>query len=252
MMGCWCSKHVEVSKFNKQMINLYRAGYFTHNSYQTFVLLPWYSLPVIIVVTGMKPNDCVYIYMCLKCTGIIDAIFIRMVQLLDINPITTRLRHEYALLLQFHLFLMWQWKLADKTADVKSISRIKHNPLWTCDRGLQKIDWVYTASHCREEVDKVCTRVTLFSYTGRFVMLSVITNIYNKKTKRPTLMELFTATWKLKKVFFWQLEVFDACTMGDSAHIDTIFKFFYLKARISAAAKNIDAPMLTRVWQELE
>jgi hypothetical protein len=30
-------------------------------------------------------------------------------------------------------------------------------------------------------------------------MLSVITNIYNKKTKGPTLMELFTATGKLKK-----------------------------------------------------
>jgi hypothetical protein len=44
----------------------------------------------------------------------------------------------------------------------------------------------------------------------------VITNIYKKKTKGPTLMELFTATVKLKKV------------------------------------KNIDAPMLTRVWQERE
>ena len=33
-------------------------------------------------------------------------------------------------------------------------------------------------------------------------MLSVITNIYNKKTKVPTLMELFTATGKLKKFFF--------------------------------------------------
>ena len=32
-------------------------------------------------------------------------------------------------------------------------------------------------------------------------MFSVITNIYNKKTKGPTLMELFTATGKLKKVF---------------------------------------------------
>jgi len=32
-------------------------------------------------------------------------------------------------------------------------------------------------------------------------MLSVITNIYNKKTKGPTLMELFTATKKLK-IFF--------------------------------------------------
>jgi hypothetical protein len=52
------------------------------------------------------------------------------------------------------------------------------------------------------------------------------------------------------------------CTTGDTAHIDTIFKFLphtrqhgcidILKARIIAAVKNIDAPMLTRVWQELE
>ena len=62
--------------------------------------------------------------------------------------------------------------------------------------------------------------------TGRFIMFSVITNLYNKKTKGPTLMELFTATGKLKKVlFFWQLEIFDVCTTGDTAHIDTIFKF---------------------------
>ena len=32
-------------------------------------------------------------------------------------------------------------------------------------------------------------------------MVSVITNIYNKKTKGPTLMELFTATGKTKKFF---------------------------------------------------
>jgi len=36
------------------------------------------------------------------------------------------------------------------------------------------------------------------SHAGRF-MFSVITNIYNKKTKGPTLKELFTATGKLKK-----------------------------------------------------
>jgi hypothetical protein len=52
-------------------------------------------------------------------------------------------------------------------------------------------------------------------------MFSVITNIYNKKTKGPTLMEMFTATGKLKKV----LEMFDVCTTGDTAHIDAIFKF---------------------------
>jgi len=33
-------------------------------------------------------------------------------------------------------------------------------------------------------------------------MFSVIINIYNKKTKGPALMELFTATGKLKKFFF--------------------------------------------------
>ena len=55
-------------------------------------------------------------------------------------------------------------------------------------------------------------------------MFSVITNIYNKKTKGPTLMEFFTATEKLKKFFLWQLEVFDVYTTGDTAHIDTIFK----------------------------
>jgi len=27
------------------------------------------------------------------------------------------------------------------------------------------------------------------NYTGRFIMFSVITNMYNKKTKGPTLME---------------------------------------------------------------
>jgi hypothetical protein len=57
-----------------------------------------------------------------------------------------------------------------------------------------------------------------------FHNFSVITYIYNKKTKGSTLMDLFTATGKLKK-FFWQLAIFDVCTPGDTAHIDTIFKF---------------------------
>jgi hypothetical protein len=38
-------------------------------------------------------------------------------------------------------------------------------------------------------------------------------------------MEFFTATGKLKKFFFKQLEMFDVCTTGDTAHVDTIFKF---------------------------
>jgi hypothetical protein len=35
---------------------------------------------------------------------------------------------------------------------------------------------------------------------GRFIMFSVITNIYDKKTKGPTLMEFFTNTGKLKQI----------------------------------------------------
>jgi hypothetical protein len=41
-------------------------------------------------------------------------------------------------------------------------------------------------------------------------MFSVIRNIYNKKTKGPTLMEYFTATGKLKK-FFCGCEKFHYC-----------------------------------------
>jgi len=52
-------------------------------------------------------------------------------------------------------------------------------------------------------------------------MFSLITNIFNKKTKGPTLMELSTATGKLKTVFFLQLEMHDVC---NTSHIDTIFK----------------------------
>ena len=41
------------------------------------------------------------------------------------------------------------------------------------------------------------------NYTGRLIMFFVFTNIYNKKTKGPTLMELLTATGKLKKFFIY-------------------------------------------------
>jgi hypothetical protein len=34
-------------------------------------------------------------------------------------------------------------------------------------------------------------------------------------------MEFFTAKGKLKK-YFWQLEMFDVCATGDTAHIDTL------------------------------
>jgi hypothetical protein len=37
--------------------------------------------------------------------------------------------------------------------------------------------------------------------TGGFITFSMITNIYNKQTKGPTLTELFTATGNLKTIF---------------------------------------------------
>jgi len=67
-------------------------------------------------------------------------------------------------------------------------------------------------------------------------MFSVITNVYNKKTKEPTLMELFTATGKL--IFFLQLETFDVCTTGDTAHIDTIFEFLPHTSNVSSCQKK--------------
>jgi len=78
--------------------------------------------------------------------------------------------------------------------------------------------------------------------TGRFIMFSVITNIYNKKTNGPALMEFFTATGKLEKVPPPpQLEMFELCTTGDTAHIDTLFKF------LSHTRQNVDA-CVTRTW----
>jgi hypothetical protein len=41
-------------------------------------------------------------------------------------------------------------------------------------------------------------KLWIFICTGHLIMFCMITNIYNKKTKGPTLMELFTATGKLK------------------------------------------------------
>ena len=59
-----------------------------------------------------------------------------------------------------------------------------------------------------------------FRYTGRFIMFSVITNIYNKKTKGPTLTEFFAAAGKLKKFFFLTTRDVQYVTRG--AHIEHI------------------------------
>jgi len=56
-------------------------------------------------------------------------------------------------------------------------------------------------------------------------MFSVITNVYNKKKQRTYLNRIFHCHRKTEKVFFFlQLEMFDVCTTGDTANIDTIFK----------------------------
>jgi hypothetical protein len=56
------------------------------------------------------------------------------------------------------------------------------------------------------EENYVCKRdfsylVNKISYTWPLIIFSVIINIYYKKTKGPTLMELFTATEKQKTFF---------------------------------------------------
>ena len=51
--------------------------------------------------------------------------------------------------------------------------------------------------------------IYIYIYIGRFIRFSVIISIYNKKTKGPTLMELFTATGKLN--FFFLTARDDRC-----------------------------------------
>jgi len=68
------------------------------------------------------------------------------------------------------------------------------------------------------EISEVTLKFTK-KKTGCFIMFSMITNIYNKETKEPTLMEFFTATGKLIR--------YSSCC----------------HTRVN---------MLTRVWQQLE
>jgi len=63
--------------------------------------------------------------------------------------------------------------------------------LWVTDHTILRL----RSTLSQMNYSRFCT-----GYTGRFIMFSVITNTYNKKTKGPTLMELFTATRKTEKV----------------------------------------------------
>jgi hypothetical protein len=84
-------------------------------------------------------------------------------------------------------------------------------------------------------------------------MFCMVTNIYNKKIKESTLMELFTATGKLN-FFLTTRDV--RCvhhTWHGTQYVPPLPRDLTdLKAQIIAAMKNINAPMLMRVWQELE
>jgi hypothetical protein len=50
---------------------------------------------------------------------------------------------------------------------------------------------------------RLLDKLIMLYYTGRFIVFSLITDIYNKKTTGPTLMKVFTATGTLKKFFFF-------------------------------------------------
>jgi hypothetical protein len=78
---------------------------------------------------------------------------------------------------------------------------------------------------CKSRVNKFSNTLSALhkSFIQGVSWFSVITNVYNKNAKWPTLMELFTATGKLEKNF-WQPETFDVCTTGDTAH-NTVFNF---------------------------
>jgi hypothetical protein len=54
---------------------------------------------------------------------------------------------------------------------------------------------------CNVDFQVYITAVPAPRYTGRFIMFSVIKNVYKKKITEPTLVELFTATGKLKTFF---------------------------------------------------
>jgi len=94
--------------------------------------------------------------------------------------------------------------------------------------------YIYFVSHCAHARN-------IHIYTGRSIMFSMITNIYNKKTKGPTLMEFFTATGKLKK-FFFDNQICPMCAPWVTWH--TLIQY--------SSSCHTHVTTLTCVWQELE
>jgi hypothetical protein len=72
-------------------------------------------------------------------------------------------------------------------------------------------------------------------------MISVITNIYKKKKKRPILLEFFTATWKLKTFF---LTTRDVRCVHDGWHGTHQYDI--------QSSCHTGVTMVTPVWQEFE
>jgi hypothetical protein len=62
-----------------------------------------------------------------------------------------------------------------------------------------RLQWIYIIRICMYTYEYICK--------GRFIMFFVITNIYEKKTKGPSIMELFTAAGKLIKCFLTTRDV---------------------------------------------
>jgi hypothetical protein len=87
----------------------------------------------------------------------------------------------------------------------QTILELSYTPSFVCLTGL------FCSQHCSQHIAHRMQLwhdtkffhfelILLFSSnTGRFIMFSVITNIYNRKLKGSTIMEFFTATGKLKK-----------------------------------------------------
>jgi hypothetical protein len=90
---------------------------------------------------------------------------------------------------------------------------------------------------CLQSVEELHRQKKLH-YTGRFIIYSGITNIYDRKTAvhvftKPAQIEGTTQNVFLRRLFF-------------------IVVHIYAARRYECMYKNIDVPMLTRVWQELE
>jgi len=113
---------------------------------------------------------------------------------------------------------MWQTSYSINAG--KSWRRLSIRPYFVCCGTKKKEILVHNPTDCYTTQAEAPANFTQCGYfhcqyhntfqlngTGHFIMFSVITNIYNKKTKKPTSMEFFTATGKLRKFFLTTWDV---------------------------------------------